>query len=266
MNRHKVQYQWRDLDALASVVRETGNLGDNFASFYTSLDRIVALQELTHRVKEALRQYVATDEAERDCIRRELLELRSHWMGLVNECEGEIQELEQLGSNLDVVSIPDELENPASDEASSEFDSDQDQVSQSFDLDRFDDPVIENLVETSSDNLKFDNGADGDFRLSLRAIEKHAIRKRNGATDLGASGRGEKRSRRQLTRAEALEFKSLLFQLKELGFRVDDAYGKEVGKAFVSLTSRPDEEARPILLRLLALGLEIWPGRHFLEQ
>lgn len=57
------------------------------------------------------------------------------------------------------------------------------------------------------------------------------------------------------------DYMDLLDNLRRRGYRVE----KQVsGKWLTSLSDYPDEETKAILLKLLDLGLEIWPGRGFM--
>ncbi len=61
------------------------------------------------------------------------------------------------------------------------------------------------------------------------------------------------------------ELTRLLLEAKAHGIEVDDQRGKPGGRLFTSLREEPDEVKRVILTRLVDLGLQIWPGKHFLK-
>ena len=69
-----------------------------------------------------------------------------------------------------------------------------------------------------------------------------------------------------LTDKEKIEFSRLLFEIsKSRNIKIEDTRGRPGGGLFASLLSKPGHVEAIKLRRLVELGLEIWPGRNFLN-
>jgi hypothetical protein len=71
--------------------------------------------------------------------------------------------------------------------------------------------------------------------------------------------------RTRLSNKEEIEFSKLLYEIgKSRNVKVEDTRGRPGGGLFVSLLAKPAHVESIKLKRLVELGLEIWPGKHFL--
>ena len=61
------------------------------------------------------------------------------------------------------------------------------------------------------------------------------------------------------------ELTRLLLEANAIGIEVDDRRGKPGGGLYTSLREAPDAAKRVLLTRLVELGLQIWPGKKFLN-
>ena len=61
------------------------------------------------------------------------------------------------------------------------------------------------------------------------------------------------------------ELTRLLLEANAIGIKVDDRRGMPGGGLYTSLRETPDEAKRILLKRLEELGLQIWPGKKFLN-
>ena len=69
-----------------------------------------------------------------------------------------------------------------------------------------------------------------------------------------------------LSEQESKEFSDLLFYIsKSRNVKIEDTRSKPGGGLFLSLLSKPGHVETIKLKRLVELGLEIWPGRNFLN-
>ncbi len=69
-----------------------------------------------------------------------------------------------------------------------------------------------------------------------------------------------------LTKQEKNEFSKLLFEIsKSRNVKIEDTRDKRGGGLFLSLLAKPAELEAIKLKRLVELGLEIWPGKNFLN-
>ena len=69
-----------------------------------------------------------------------------------------------------------------------------------------------------------------------------------------------------LSEQESKEFSDLLFYIsKSRNVKIEDTRSKPGGGLFLSLLSKPGHVEAIKLKRLVELGLEIWPGRNFLN-
>ena len=76
----------------------------------------------------------------------------------------------------------------------------------------------------------------------------------------------EKNVRKKLNVKEEIEFAKLLFEIsKSRNVKIEDTRDKPGGGLFVSLLGKPGYVEAIKLNRLVTLGLEVWPGRNFLN-
>jgi hypothetical protein len=73
--------------------------------------------------------------------------------------------------------------------------------------------------------------------------------------------------RKNLNIKEQIEFSKLLSEIaKSRNVKIEDTRGRPSGGLFVSLLAKPGHVESIKLKRLVALGLEIWPGKHYLNM
>lgn len=128
----------------------------------------------------------------------------------------------------------------------------------SLKVDRVDIPQIDSFKNQGNSNSRELNGEleDSTYELEHLTTSLTASQKK---TVVDAVTLATKLEPRMVNASQ--DYMDLISRLRQRGYKVE----KQVsGKWLTSLSDYPDEETKAILLRLLDLGFEIWPGRGFM--
>jgi hypothetical protein len=233
MLTNKFKHKWHDLEKLEQVLlnlREDHSYHSNF----TSLDRINELQQLFSIINNNLMHYAFEEGDEIQAIRDELQIFRGFMSCIVQEWESCILDIDLISKKL-ISSTVKKYEFFSSDE---------------------DDRVAQRLnFEITEPNIP----------KQLKAIEKQKPSPKIGKVIEREIYGKPFVPKRNLSEIESAEFEILLDHIKiNPQMKLIDTRNKKNGELFLSIYVEPTLDEKRMLIRLIELGLEIWPGKHFL--
>ncbi len=117
--------------------------------------------------------------------------------------------------------------------------------------------VVNKELYSGQDNNKQEGQRGGNDKKDSRIFPSSSIQTPKFSSRSSALDRKIPSDDSELTR--------LLLEAIAHGIEVDDQRDKPGGGLFTSLRQEPDEIKRVFLTRLVDLGLQIWPGKHFLK-
>ena len=237
MVKNNTRNKWHDLDKLESVLINLKE-DDAYQLNFTSLDRIIELQQLFSIIKTNLIHYAFEDGDEIHCIKDELQTFRGFLSNLVQEWESCISEIDWIAKNL-VSSTKKEYS------LKTEIRSYEQLTNES------DENILKSsTAEVANNSIHVENILTSNIDINI------VMPKRIGNVYKPTI---------QLSKEEQALFEILLSQISQNpDLKLTDTRGMPNGELFISLYKSPNDIAKKTLKRLVSLGLQIWPGKHFL--
>ena len=234
MRTNKIRNKWHDLEKLESALKGLKE-DPSYQSNFTSLDRINELQQLFSLIKNNLIHYAFEEGDEIHGIRDELKILRGFISNIVQEWESCIAELDWISKKL-VTSTVKEVQIDAAEKE------------------------IPDASELSAKLIEVN--INEEINSKKNSTSKYDSKRKNDKEIYGKPYI----SKFELSKLESAEFEILLSQLeKSPNMKLNDTRNMKNGELYLSIHSMPTYEERKIIMRLVKLGLEIWPGKRFLN-